>query len=88
LAWDAVISASARQFIDELSPEDKVAWQRALWDFFEQLLPLESAVPLPFPYPPETYGYSTSKFWFTFRQLNSETLGIAGVMFRPDPRVG
>jgi len=80
--WDALISTSARRFIDGLSPSERGEWEDALWAFLSRPLPGD-AVELGFPYPPGTFGYSTDKFWFTFTVINSQTLGIAGVMYAP-----
>lgn len=80
-----VLSYSARQFVEALSPAEREACYRALSPLFEDPYPNGyTKVPLGFPYRPGTFGFASGEFWMTYTFLNAMTVWIGGVSWSPD----
>ncbi len=90
-AFDAVISASARSFLESLSEFERVEFFWALDDLLRDPNPDGfSKVALDFfPHSPGTFGFTGGEFWIVYKFLNPSVIGIASVYWKPDsPRRG
>lgn len=85
MALDALISRTARSFVNGLAPPEREEFNAALELLLHDPFPDGVyKVALPFPYRPGTYGYAAASFWIAYTFLNSLVLYIATVYWSPD----
>ena len=91
MTFDAVLSNTAEAFLASLDPVDRQAFYQALDVLLQDPYPdgVSKVLLTFFPYRPGTLGFAHGDFWITYVILNSATIGIASVYWRPDsPRRG
>ncbi len=85
MAFDALLSRTARSFVDGLARPDRQELDAALDALLRDPFPDGvSKVDLPFPYRPGTYGYAAGSFWFAYSFLHSLVLYVAAVYWSRD----
>ena len=84
MAFDALISQTARLFVDGLAAPDREEFEVALESLLHDPFPDGiHKVELGFPYQLGTYGYAMGSFWIAYLFLNSLVLYIAAVYWSP-----
>lgn len=84
MAFDALVSNTARAFVDNLTPPYREEFRHVLDCLLEDPLPDRiNKVELGFPYGPGTYGYAAGSFWMSYLFLNPMVLYIAAVYWSP-----
>jgi len=82
--FDALLSKTARSFVDTLGPPYHQEFVAALNSLLQDPIPDGvTKVELPFPYRPGTYGYAAGSFWIAYLFLNALVLYIAAVYWSP-----
>lgn len=84
MALDALVSNTARAFVDKLAPPYRQEFRHVLDGLLGDPLPDGiNKIELGFPYRPGTYGYAAGSFWIAYLFLNPMVLYIAAVYWSP-----
>ena len=85
MPFDALLSNTARSFVDALPEHYQQEFAAVLYRLLEDPIPDGvNKVELPVPYRPGTYGYAAGSFWIAYLFLNALVLYIAAVYWSPD----
>ena len=85
MAFDALLSRTARFFVDGLARPRRQEFDAELDALLQDPFPDGIAkFELPFPYRPGTYGYATHSLWFAYTFLNPMVLYVAAVYWNPN----
>ena len=84
MAFDALVSDTARSFVDQLSPVYEQEFRHVLDDLLQDPSPDGiTKVELGFPYRPGIYGYASGSFWIAYLFLNAMVLFVVAVYWSP-----
>jgi hypothetical protein len=85
VAFDALISRTARSFVGGLAPSGREEFEAVLDSLLDNPLPDGiRKVELGFPYRPGIYGFAAGSFWIAYLFLNPHVLYIPAVYWSPD----